>query len=92
MSADNDGRAGVIRGFLSDGSFRQGSCGEPYRLSAWRRSGDRLIWTEDGVGISADVIESGPGALTIGLNLPNGQKVKRYRPAQAPFVRPDMPR
>jgi len=92
MSADNDGRTGVIRAFLSDGSFLQGSCGEPYRLSAWRRSGDRLIWTEDGVEISADVIESGPGALTIGLNLPDGQKVERYRPAQPPFVCPDMPR
>lgn len=91
--AETDGRAGVIRAFLSDGSMLQGSCWEPYRLSAWRRSGDgAIVWTEDGVEISAAVIETGPDALTIGINLPGGQKVERYRPAAAPFVCPDLPR
>lgn len=92
MLADEDGRTGVIRAFLSDGSFLQGSCGEPYRLSVWRRSGDSLVWTEDGVEISADIIETGPGALTIGINLRGDQKVERYRPAETPFVCPDLPR
>ncbi len=91
--AEPDGRTGVIRAFLSDGSMLQGSCGETYRLSAWRRGREGEIrWSEDGVEISADVLEAGPDALTIGLNLPDGQKIERFKPAAAPFVCPDLPR
>ena len=88
-----DGRAGTIRIFTSDGTMLQGSCGEPYRLSAWRRVDDGSIaWNEDGVDITAAIVSVDEVALTMALNLGAKKKTETYRVAAAPFVCPDLPR
>ncbi|MFN0024748.1 MAG: hypothetical protein ACKVS5_12725 [Parvularculaceae bacterium] len=90
----SDGRLGALKIFLSDGTLMQGSCGETYRLSKWRRDeAGKIVWNEDGVDILADVTALDDAALTIGINLVGGeQKIETYAPAATPFACPDLPR
>lgn len=91
--ADDDGRPGVMRVFLSDGVLIQDSCWETYRLSDWRRTGENaLAWSEDGVEIEAKIDTLSANALTLRLRLRSEEKVERYRVAVSPYVCPDMPR
>lgn len=91
--ADDDGRPGAIRIFLSDGVMLQDSCFETLRLSNWRRESDsRILWSEDGVDIAAEVVEIDAERMTLTLDLGYDLKTENYRAAEAPFVCPDLPR
>lgn len=91
--APGDGRPGVYRVFLSSGAMMQGSCVEPYRVSEWRRDdGGKVVWNEDGAELTADIVSIDDAALTLGINLADGQKVESYTAAAVPFVCPDLPR
>jgi hypothetical protein len=84
---------GSVRIFLSDGVLVQDSCFETYRLSQWlRESPTRIAWSEDGVGIAADVVQSKPDALTLRIALRSEEVVESYVIAASPYVCPDMPR
>ncbi|MEQ8935468.1 MAG: hypothetical protein RIE56_06725 [Amphiplicatus sp.] len=88
-----DGRPGVMRVFLESGVLIQDSCWEAYRLSDWRRGVDsKIVWSEDGMDIEAEVDAVSDGAMTLRLFLGAEEKVETYRAAASPFVCPDMPR
>lgn len=93
MRDDPGNLPGRQRIFLDDGVLLSGSCWEPYRLSKWRRDGDeRVIWTEDGVEIPAQVLELTPSGLRLRLALVSGTAEESYRLAETPWVCPDVPR
>ena len=93
VRADSSDLPGRMRIFLSDGTLLMDSCWETYRLSSWSRApGDTLDWSEDGQEIRAALVEDGEDSLTLNLALVDGLHEERYRPAQVPFVCPDMPR
>ncbi len=93
LLSPDEGKTGAMMLFLSDGVMMQGSCGETYRLSQWRRDeAGKIAWSEDGTEITADVIAVDGGMLTIGVNLRTERKVESFKPAAAAFVCPDLPR
>jgi hypothetical protein len=93
MLTPGDSRPGVFRIFLSSGAMIEGSCVETYRVSEWSRNeAGKIVWKEDVVDISADIVSVDDAALTLGVNLADGQKVETYAVAAAPFVCPDLPR
>ncbi|MDB5561842.1 MAG: hypothetical protein JWN11_1260 [Hyphomicrobiales bacterium] len=70
---------GVTRIFLSDGTLVQDSCWDTHRLSQWKMVADRkLIWNENGIDITADIVTLGPNELVLSLNLPGGSVRERY--------------
>lgn len=84
---------GVLRIFLPDGTLVMDSCWETYRLAQWRMdSGGKLVITEDGMEIPAEVLSASDGELKLRLTLVDGTKEETYRPASVPYLCPDMPR
>jgi hypothetical protein len=52
----------------------------------------RIEWEEDGMRIGAEVALSEPGRLTLRLQLVSEVRTETYRPAQVPWVCPDLAR
>lgn len=92
VRADATDLPGRMRVFLSDGTLLMDSCWEAYRLAEWRRTADTIAWSEDGREIRALLLEESDTALAIRLQLVDGPHEERYRPAEVPFVCPDIPR
>ncbi len=89
-----DASPGTLRAFLSDGTLIMTSCGETYRLSAWRWvRGPMVAWEEDGRSLHADVGLVGRDEMVLVIDLGNGEtSTRQYRHAEAPVVCPDLPR
>ena len=84
---------GRLRVFLSDGTLIQDSCWEVYRLSSWRQEeAGRIVWSEDGQEIRAEVTEASDQLLRLRLDLVDGPHEESYRPAEVPYVCPEMAR
>ena len=54
--------------------------------------GDTIAWSEDGQGIRAVVMEQGEASLRLRLLLVDGTRDESYRPADVPYVCPEMAR
>ncbi|HYN08919.1 MAG TPA: hypothetical protein VES67_16170 [Vicinamibacterales bacterium] len=82
---------GTMRIFLPDQSLVMDSCGETYRLARWRAIDERRIeWTEDTSRIEAEIAIATADRLQLRLRLAREMKEENYRPAQVPFVCPDV--
>jgi hypothetical protein len=93
VRSDSADLPGVMRAFLSDGTLVMDSCWETYRLAKWHALPDGSVaWEEDGAEIQAHVVEASETALVLRLALKGGETEERYRPAEVPYVCPDMPR
>ena len=93
VRADPTDMPGQMRIFLADGTLLMDSCWEVYRLAEWRRTGgDTIAWSEDGQGIRAVVMEQGEASLRLRLLLVDGTRDESYRPADVPYVCPEMSR
>jgi hypothetical protein len=83
---------GAIQIFLGDGSLLTDSCFETYRLSRWRRDGEReLVWSEDGIEIRASIVSVDATELVLRVEAGGGED-QHFRAATVPYVCPDMPR
>ena len=90
---DEEAPPGELRVFLSDGTMLMDSCGEVYRLARWEARGDSAIgWSEDGMGIAADVVVASDERLELRLHLVAGPEIQAFEPAQSPYVCPELPR
>jgi len=84
---------GVMRIFLSDGTFVQDSCWETHRLSKWQLTSDTsLSWDEDGMEIAADIVSLTDAELVLNLKLGSSVQEEKYAAATVPFLCPDMPK
>ena len=84
---------GVMRIFLSDGTFIQDSCWETHRLSAWQMtSANTISWNEDGVEITADIVSVSSDSLVLNVKLGAEVVEERYTAAGVPFLCPDFPK
>ena len=84
---------GVMRIFLSDGTFVQDSCWETHRLSKWQLTSDTsLSWDEDGMEIAADLVSLTDAELVLNLKLGSSVQEEKYAAATVPFLCPDMPK
>ena len=93
VRADPTDMPGQMRIFLSDGTLVMDSCWEVYRLARWRQAGgDTLAWSEDGQEIRAVLMEQGEASLRLRLLLVDGTRDESYRPADVPYVCPEMAR
>ena len=93
VRADPTDLPGQMRIFLSEGTLVMDSCWEVYRLAEWRQvRGDTLAWSEDGQEIRAVVMEQGEASLRLRLLLVDGTRDESYRPADVPYVCPEMER
>jgi hypothetical protein len=93
VSTDPSASTGTFRIFLSNGTLVMDSCGETYRLSAWKRLDDRRVeWTEDGIRIGAEIAQLTPDRLRLRIRLRGETRGESYRLATVPTVCPDMPR
>ena len=93
VRADPTDMPGQMRIFLADGTLVMDSCWEVYRLAEWRRAGgDTLAWSEDGQEIRAVLTEQGEASLRLRLLLVDGTRDESYRPADVPYVCPEMAR
>lgn len=89
---DPDGRQGVIKVFLSDGTLIQDSCWETHRLSEWRMTSETgLSWTEDGAEIAAEIVTVSADELVLSLQLGQETVEERLTAAAVPAVCPDLP-
>lgn len=90
LDEDPEAPRGSLLVFLSDGSLLMTSCGETWRLAAWRWvEGSRIVWEEDGVIVRADVALVGGDVLALSLELDGGETRSRsFRLARAPMVCP----
>ncbi|AKR56283.1 hypothetical protein XM25_10840 [Devosia sp. H5989] len=80
---------GAMQVFLSDGTLISDSCWETHRLSAWKQvDATHLSWEEDGMPISAEIVSLTADELV--LKSPAGEQ--RFKPADVPYVCPDMPK
>ena len=93
VATDPSAAPGTLRIFLANGTMVMDSCGETYRLSAWKRLDDRHVeWTEDGASIRAEVAALTSDRMRLTLQLKSGAKDETYRSATVPTVCPDLPR
>jgi Cellulose-binding Sde182, nucleoside hydrolase-like domain/Cellulose-binding protein Sde0182, C-terminal domain len=91
-STDPSASPGTLRIFLSNGTLVMDSCGETYRLAAWKRvDKGHVEWTEDGVRIGAEIVQLTADVLRLRLQL-KGETRESYQRATVPSVCPDMPR
>jgi len=91
--ADDGGRPGVMRIFLSDGTLVQDSCWETHRLDKWELvSGTALRWNEDGMDIDADIVSLSDAELVLNLQLAGGAEEEKYVAATVPYLCPDIPK
>lgn len=89
---DAEGRPGVIKVFLSDGTLIQDSCWETHRLSEWRMTSDtELSWIEDGAEIAAEIVSVSADQLVLRLQLGEETVEERLTAAAVPAVCPDLP-
>lgn len=90
LDEDPEAPRGSLLVFLSDGTLLMTSCGETWRLAAWRWvEGSRIVWEEDGAFVRADVALVGGDALALSLELEGGETRSRsFRLARAPMVCP----
>jgi len=80
---------GAMQVFLSDGTLISDSCWETHRLSAWKQvDATHLSWEEDGMPINAEIVSLTADELV--LKSPAGEQ--RFKPADVPYVCPDMPK
>jgi hypothetical protein len=79
----------AIQIFLSDGTLVTDSCWETHRLSAWKMAdATHLSWEEDGMPIAAEIVSLTAEELI--LKSPIGEQ--HFKPAEVPYVCPDMPK
>jgi hypothetical protein len=92
LRSDPGSAPGAIQIFLGDGSLLTDSCFETYRLSQWRRDGEReLVWSEDGIEIRASIVSVDAAELVLRVEAGGGED-QHFRAATVPYVCPDMPR
>jgi hypothetical protein len=93
LSTDPSASPGTLRIFLPDGTLVMDSCFETYRLARWQALDNRRIeWHEDTARIEAEITSLSAERLQLRLRLVGESKEEAYRPAQIPFVCPDLPR
>lgn len=91
--AGDDGRPGVMRIFLSDGTMVQDSCWETHRLDRWELVSDTALrWNEDGTDIDADIVALSDAELVLNLKLAGGAQEEKYVAATVPYLCPDIPK
>ena len=92
VKTDSDDLPSVIKIFLSDGTLVSDSCWETHRLSPWHMTSDTsLVWTEDGMDITADIVSVTTSELVLKVNLAGGAIEETYKAADVPYVCPDIP-
>ena len=92
VKTDSDDLPSVIKIFLSDGTLVSDSCWETHRLSPWHMTSDTsLVWNEDGMDISADIVSVTTSQLVLKVNLVGGAVEETYKAADVPYVCPDIP-
>nr|AIA11485.1 hypothetical protein [uncultured bacterium] len=93
VKTDSGDLPSVIRIFLSDGTMVSDSCWETHRLSPWHMtSDDALTWNEDGIDITAEIVKVSAAELLLRISLRDGSTIDElYRPADVPYVCPDIP-
>ena len=85
VATDPSAAPGTLRIFLANGTMVMDSCGETYRLSAWKRLDDRHVeWTEDGASIRAEVAALTSDRMRLTLQLKSGAKDETYRVGHRP--------
>ena len=93
MRSDTTGLPGVVRIFLSDGTFVMDSCWETYQLATWRAESDRtIVWQESSAEIRATIVDLNPTKLMLRLSLASGTQHEHYLLAPVPYICPDMRR
>lgn len=81
---------GTLRSFMTDGTLVMTSCGETYRLAAWRWvDGVRMAWDEDGAILKAEVVVAERDTLVLAIEVGSGTETHKYRHATPPEVCPD---
>lgn len=92
VKTDSDDLPSVIKIFLSDGTLVSDSCWETHRLSPWHMTSDTsLVWNEDGMDITADIVSVTTSKLVLKVNLAGGAVEETYKAADVPYVCPDIP-
>ena len=87
VATDSSAAPGTLRIFLANGTMVMDSCGETYRLSAWKRLDNRHVeWTEDGAYIRAEVAALTSDRMRLTLQLKSGSK-RRKRTGRPPSRR-----
>lgn len=82
---------GTLRAFMTDGTLVMTSCGETYRLAAWRWvDGMRLVWDEDGAILNAEVLVAEYNSLVLAIKVGDETETHKYRHAAPPEVCPDL--
>ncbi|WP_424928108.1 hypothetical protein [Amaricoccus tamworthensis] len=88
LDASQPDRAAEVLAFFSDGTLMNGSCGGPFRLTAWRWVDEAtVVWedVEDGGTIRASVVSVGPSRLDLIVD-PDGAPLARTFIAVRPPV------